>query len=88
MRRACPSDTWAGLTAPVTYLHEDGRVEHYEIPVTVWIVDGPQMLAERQRERETQAPRAPQVILTPTIVDGVPTIVLGARRVQRARRRY
>lgn len=79
-RRATDADTWAGLVTPVTYLHEDGRVERYDVPVEVWVVDGPQTLADAAKRRELERPASVRVetkAWKPSYVDedGVPTFV-------------
>lgn len=69
-RRARADETWAGLTAPVTRMLDDGTFERYAISVECWIVSTP---------KPASAPgHASPREMVPTYVDadGVPVFVL------------
>ena len=73
-RRARADETWAGLTAPVVTLDEDGfGGTRYEIPVECWVVEEqkPPAPAEPSRPRLTEWK---PVRVDP---DGVPVLEVG-----------
>ena len=72
-RRATADETWAGLTAPVTRMLDDGTFEHYTIQVECWIA------GDRAKSRPIEPAPAPlrEMVSTYVDADGVPVFVLG-----------
>ena len=70
-RRATADETWAGLTAPVTRMRDDGTFERYTIDVECWIAGA------RAATAPDATPIEPLREMKPTSydVDGTPIFV-------------
>ena len=73
-RRATADETWAGLTAPVTRMRDDGTFERYTIDVECWIAGDH---ARPKPAPELVPPPPREMAPTYIDVDGVPVFVLG-----------